>query len=293
MAVGCALGLTSCFLSSLTTNFWLFFILYGCGFGICNGIAYIVPIYNGWHYYPHNKGLVSGIILAGFGFGAFTFNYVSSALVNPDGIEGDHGHYPKEVADRVPFMIKILSLCWLGLSIIGILMIFPFKAETKLEKEEAVKVEEEEIGGSFAYEPVAGEKQDDITEEEFDNQAKKKLITNESVGSPKQLINRTIPRMLITSNLLSYLFRKLISDCNFSGKGSTKRERGHFQVVFVHSSIWSSLCNDLPLYLHGSLYDKHFQNVRVAINSRQRLLNNSGSDFFSFWRYSFRLVISC
>ena len=42
-----------------------------------------MPIYNSWKYFPDNKGLVGGIVVAGFGFGAFVFNIVSTAIVNP------------------------------------------------------------------------------------------------------------------------------------------------------------------------------------------------------------------
>ena len=36
----------------------------------------------GWEWFPNNKGLVSGIILAGYGFGAFFYGYISTALAN-------------------------------------------------------------------------------------------------------------------------------------------------------------------------------------------------------------------
>ena len=47
------------------------------------GQIYYTPILCGWEWFPDNKGLVSGIILAGYGFGAFFFGYISTALVNP------------------------------------------------------------------------------------------------------------------------------------------------------------------------------------------------------------------
>lgn len=99
-----------------------------------------MPIYNGWRYYPNNKGLVSGIILAGFGFGAFIFNFVSTAIVNPNNVSDVGGYFPKSVADNVPRMIKILSACWLGISIAGIIMIFPYQsAEDKERKRMMLK----------------------------------------------------------------------------------------------------------------------------------------------------------
>jgi len=52
------------------------------------GIAYVyyTPILCGWEWFPNNKGLISGLILGGFGFGAFFFGFISTALTNPDDI---------------------------------------------------------------------------------------------------------------------------------------------------------------------------------------------------------------
>jgi hypothetical protein len=69
-------------------------------------------------------------VVAGFGFGAFVFGFVSTALANPDHLEAnDKGYFPPEVANNVPKMIRVLCACWLGLSVIGVAMIFPFKPE--------------------------------------------------------------------------------------------------------------------------------------------------------------------
>ena len=96
MMIGVFIGLTSALAASFATNFWVFMFLYSCGFGICNGLAvriklksfkYIIPVYNCWKYFPNNKGLASGIVLAGYGFGAFVFNFVSTAVVNPNNIK--------------------------------------------------------------------------------------------------------------------------------------------------------------------------------------------------------------
>lgn len=87
----------------------------------------MVPVYNGWHYFKNNKGLVTGIVLCGFGFGAFVFNFVSTALVNPNKKEaGDDGFFEPDVANNVPKMIRVMTYCWTGLSIVSILLFFPY-----------------------------------------------------------------------------------------------------------------------------------------------------------------------
>lgn len=114
------LVLSGCvFASSFTTNFFLFTFLYGFCFGFATGLSYLIPIDIAYKYFPNNKGLFSGIIFAGFGLGAFVFNFVVQALVNPDNVAPVKGLFPPEVANRVPHCIRILALIYFGLSVVG------------------------------------------------------------------------------------------------------------------------------------------------------------------------------
>jgi OFA family oxalate/formate antiporter-like MFS transporter len=40
-----------------------------------------------WEWYPNNRGIITGIILAGFGFGAFFYGFISTAIVNPNNLK--------------------------------------------------------------------------------------------------------------------------------------------------------------------------------------------------------------
>ena len=88
-----------------------------------------MPISVCWEYFPHNKGLVSGIIVCGFGFGAFFFNFISTYIVNPENLKPvpDHfGHgeyYDERVVVHVPKMIRVLCICWAVLCVISALLI--------------------------------------------------------------------------------------------------------------------------------------------------------------------------
>ena len=55
-------------------SFTAFFILYVLAFAFNQGLTYMVPIHHAWLFFPKNAGLISGIILAGYGFGAFIFD---------------------------------------------------------------------------------------------------------------------------------------------------------------------------------------------------------------------------
>ena len=46
----------------------------------------MAPIIAAWLHFPDRRGLVSGIIIAGFGLGVFIYNFVSNQLANPDNL---------------------------------------------------------------------------------------------------------------------------------------------------------------------------------------------------------------
>jgi OFA family oxalate/formate antiporter-like MFS transporter len=110
------------------------------------GLAYMVPIYVAWYHFPDRKGLVSGIIMAGFGFGVFVFNIATCKWINPanipphgDYLEQDVGtrivyyYFQKEMASNVPKMWIRLCISWTILTIISVLMInLPKKQDLKV-----------------------------------------------------------------------------------------------------------------------------------------------------------------
>jgi hypothetical protein len=46
----------------------------------------MAPLLAAWLHFPDRKGLVSGIIMAGFGLGVFIYNIVSNKIANPNNI---------------------------------------------------------------------------------------------------------------------------------------------------------------------------------------------------------------
>lgn len=71
MLGGVVLGL-GYFLAGLFggTNFWAIFFFVGIIGGSGIGLAYVVPIAVGMRWFPDKKGLITGLAVAGFGFGA-------------------------------------------------------------------------------------------------------------------------------------------------------------------------------------------------------------------------------
>lgn len=85
----------------------------------------------GWEWFPEKKGLISGIIVGGYGFGAFIFGFISTAIVNSENekpqVQKDSGTtdklFPRDVADKVPEMFRTCLIFWSLLSLIGIVLV--------------------------------------------------------------------------------------------------------------------------------------------------------------------------
>ena len=73
LALGGTISLSGIFLSSFTTNLWAFIGLYGVMSGIGCGMNYLIPLVCCWEWFPHKKGLITGIMVGSYGFSSFIF----------------------------------------------------------------------------------------------------------------------------------------------------------------------------------------------------------------------------
>ena len=92
-----------------------------------NAMTYMVPVHHVWSWFPTRPGLVTGLIISGFGFGAVIFNNVSRALVNPDNESADAetGKFSDMVTKRVPYMLHVILVCFSLMTLVAIALIFP------------------------------------------------------------------------------------------------------------------------------------------------------------------------
>ena len=83
---GACFGLTLMYLASCCQpDQWkTFHWLYSISFCSNNGLAYYAAVNEAWKFFPDKPGLTSGIILAGFGGGAFIFDNISTGIINPN-----------------------------------------------------------------------------------------------------------------------------------------------------------------------------------------------------------------
>ena len=140
---------TSVYIASTMTTWWGFVFWYCVVFPMGIGIVYWTPIMCGWEWFPQNKGLISGLVIAGFGFGAFTFGFISTGLVNPQNKDANKVFYhdgikekifPKEVADRVPHMFQTCLIYW---SIFAIIAILGVQRNPQYVKQENIRIQNE------------------------------------------------------------------------------------------------------------------------------------------------------
>jgi nitrate/nitrite transporter NarK len=105
----------------------VFIVVYSFGMGVFKGMLTSALLRAGWSHLPQRKGLVSGCIISGYGFGGFLFGNFANYLANPYnlkyGQDGPVTCLPPEVGARVPYMLKILTLTWLLQILVGLLCI--------------------------------------------------------------------------------------------------------------------------------------------------------------------------
>ena len=120
LAIYAPINLASVFVK----EFGLYLPLFSVGFGICNGLTYMVPMHHAWLWCPSRPGLISGIVVGGFGLGSFVFSLVCEHIANPDKLDDSDPNYEQVIKDNVPKMKLIFCLSNIASSLVSILMVF-------------------------------------------------------------------------------------------------------------------------------------------------------------------------
>ena len=131
IGLGGFISLAGVFFSSFTRTLFAYLSFYCVFNGIGCGMCYFVALICAWEWFPTKKGLVTGVTLGGYGFGSFIFAQISTKLVNPTGenpepLDPDNpdvNYFTRDVADRVPFMIRTLVYIWAVLVTIAVILI--------------------------------------------------------------------------------------------------------------------------------------------------------------------------
>ncbi|XP_048747339.2 uncharacterized protein LOC125659643 isoform X2 [Ostrea edulis] len=108
--------------------YWTLFT-YGFLFGIGVGIAYATPMGCAMKWLPDKEGLVNGCVVAGFGGGAFIFDQIQTAYINPHNEkanldENGEKYFTQDVIlDRVPSSFLLLGGCYAAMQFIGSMLL--------------------------------------------------------------------------------------------------------------------------------------------------------------------------
>ena len=97
-----------------TVNFWPIVLLIGVVGGSGIGLAYVVPIAVGTQWFPDKKGLIMGLAVAGFGFGAMLWVKLAGAW---GGLLADFGLSTTFLLYGIVFAVAVVA----G----GLFMVFP------------------------------------------------------------------------------------------------------------------------------------------------------------------------
>jgi MFS family permease len=120
----CVLGacviISGTFLASFSSSYVQILFCQGILLGIGIGICYTAPITAAVKWMPNSKGLVTGVIVGGFGCGNFVFGFIATHVVNPNKESVDSSgkyanYFPPEsdVVQRVPIMFFTLACSYI------------------------------------------------------------------------------------------------------------------------------------------------------------------------------------
>ena len=77
IATGSCLGVLAMILAANAVKFSQFIAFFAFLYPVGIGLCYLTPLACGWEWVPERKGLITGIILGAFGFGAFVFSLIA------------------------------------------------------------------------------------------------------------------------------------------------------------------------------------------------------------------------
>jgi len=123
-SAGCALTYFT-----ISKELWMVAATYGFVSAFGQNIALIPTLTTGMKWFPHKKGIAMGCVVGGFGGGALVFNYIQTAILNPDNVSPassgpDKGYFTDpDLLGRVPNLLLILAAIYLCLGMIACFLI--------------------------------------------------------------------------------------------------------------------------------------------------------------------------
>lgn len=128
MFMGCCIFSLGTALTYFTINTNLTYVAISYGFiqAFGQSVALIPTMTIGMRWFPKRKGMAMGIVVGGFGGGAFIFNLIQTAILNPNNVTVDNEtkyFTDPELLAGVPRLMLILSGIYLSIQMVACLMV--------------------------------------------------------------------------------------------------------------------------------------------------------------------------
>lgn len=229
IVIGCItllLGYSLTFLT-LDSTFPMVILSIGCchGLGFCLVYSTVVGVAQQW--FPATiRGLISSLVLSGYGFGSFMWIPMETAFVNPNNVDpaGDGYYVDEGLLSRVPWLFLAIGGCLAGLSLPGVLLLR--EPPKPADDDESMKL---------------GNCEDNSMSE----------VVPRSM-TPRQVLQSKVFYKIWLGQFANALSQVLLANWQKSyGLTLVSSDRFHANVGIV-----TSLCNGFSRILWGSLYDR-------------------------------------
>ncbi|KAL4478056.1 hypothetical protein ABPG72_013495 [Tetrahymena utriculariae] len=234
------------FIASWQTQFGVFVIFYSLLFGVLDGASMSMTLYIGLLYYPKNRGLISGLILVGYGLASLIYSQVFFQIVNKQNLQpikaGNGESYfmgeTASVAQKVPEALRWLSLAYLLQMWLGSMLLIDHPSQTEMllkqqnAKKEKMQKEQEQKHQQLRLNNVVSvpQKNDDENKigqlnEQIQNSEQKAIQIEENQQTETNQ-NENINLLQIKSN----------QEINYKSENEMEENKGTAAVCIIEST---------------------------------------------------------
>jgi len=242
MFLGCTIFSAGTATTYFTLNMGLPWVAFTYGFvsALGQGIALIPTMTIGMRWFPNHKGMAMGVVVGGFGGGAFIFNQIQTVILNPDNInpKGEYFTNPDLLA-RVPHLMLLLSILYFSVQMTACFLVTEPSIDTELV-------------------PQTEDMEDDRNKEILMDQ-----VDGESYVTPREALKRKELYMLWLTRFCVVMITQSVSGF-YKAFGQSFIADDHFlSMVGAVSSIFN--CSGRLLY--GVLMDKTSYKTAMTVET--------------------------
>lgn len=161
MLLGCLIFSLGAAATRWTLDMGLAWVAFTYGFvsALGQGIALIPTMTIGMRWFPNNKGMAMGIVVGGFGGGAFVFNQIQTAILNPDNLSPQGEFFTNiDLLEKVPNLMIILGGLYFSIQLFACFLVTEPQPNPELLPAPGHEEEEgEDLGDKILMDEETGE----------------------------------------------------------------------------------------------------------------------------------------